>query len=80
MSRRRAGTETFQGGSRNEEERGGFAWMNSFYHVVRAVQTLRAPLRGVLGESRYARVWTAVRDVIPETRAIPPQRISRTRT
>ena len=54
--------------------------MDSFYHVVRAVQTLRAPLRGVLGESRYARVWTAVRDVIPETRAIPPQRISRTRT
>ena len=49
------------------------------YHVVLAVQTLRAPLRVVLGESRYARVWTAVRDVIPETRAIPPQRISRTR-
>ena len=47
--------------------------MSPAYHVVLAVQTLRAPLRGVLGESRCARVWTAARDVIFRTRAIPPQ-------
>ena len=38
-----------------------------------AVQTLRAPLRVVLGESRCARVWTAPRAVMEPPRAIPPE-------
>ena len=44
------------------------------YHVVLAVQTLRA--RSACSASRAdARVWTAARDVIWGTRAIPPETI-----
>jgi hypothetical protein len=42
------------------------------YHVVLAVQTLRA--RSACSASRAdALVWTAARGVIPKTRAIPPK-------
>src|ERR1700722_7745505 len=53
-------------------EEGGISESLTAYHVVLAVQTLRA--RSACSASRAdARVWTAVRSVMEGTRAIPPK-------